>query len=98
MPVVLAVLVGAVLALLGLVLLLPLPEVGVPLLLGGLRLLGRRFAWARRANDRVDAAWRRARAWFHALRPPVRALVTLLLVVVAVAAAWWAAESVRDHL
>lgn len=82
----LAVAVGGVLALAGLVLLVPLPELGVPLVLAGLRLLGRRYGWARAANARVDAAVARARARWRRLPRAVRMLLLgALVVVVAVA-------------
>lgn len=75
---------GGVLALAGLVLLLPLPEVGVPLLLVGLRLLGRRYAWARRANAWVDHRARQVRDGFHRLPRLLRVLVLAGLVAAAV--------------
>ena len=89
---------GGLLALLGAVLLLPVPELGVPLLLGGLRLLGRRYAWARRADRRVQAAWSSVRAWFHRQSAATRLAVGLLLVAAAVLLAVLAVDAVRGHL
>jgi TRAP-type C4-dicarboxylate transport system permease small subunit len=81
MRVVLALSVGFVLTGAGVVLLIPLPEVGLPMILGGLRLLGRRYAWARAANERVDEVVRAARRGWRGLRLSVRrALVAALLI------------------
>ena len=89
MPSLVAVAVGAVLALLGMLLLVPLPEVGLPMLLGGLRLLGRRYSWARSMNRRVDRVAEGLASRFRRLPRPARwsvvgafALVGLLLVAV----------------
>lgn len=67
---------GPLLAILGALLLLPLPELGLPMLLGGLRLLGRRFAWARAANAHVDHVASNVRR--HHRRLPVAAEVLVL--------------------
>jgi Putative transmembrane protein (PGPGW) len=83
-PLVIAVASGAVLALLGVVLLLPLPEVGLPLLLGGLRLLGRRYAWARSLNRRVDRAAAAVLARFRRLPTWARVVVAVVLAAVGV--------------
>lgn len=79
MKLLVAVVAGGILSIAGMALLLPLPEIGLPLLLVGLRLLGRRFSWARRANARVDRLARRAADRYHRLPPALRllALVTL---------------------
>jgi hypothetical protein len=50
----------------GLVTLL-LPEVGIPLLLIGTRLLGDRYRWARTLNQKVDLGWKKTKAWFKKL-------------------------------
>lgn len=47
----------------GVPLLLVLPEVGVPLVLVGTRLLGDRYKWANALNVKVDAGWVRVKAW-----------------------------------
>ncbi|QLY28318.1 hypothetical protein [Nocardia huaxiensis] len=54
---------GSVAALAGLVLLAVAPELGVPLLLIGLRLLAMQFAWAARAHAAVSAWFDTAMAW-----------------------------------
>ena len=91
------VLAGSLAALLGVALLLPLPEAGVPLLLLGLRLLGRRYAWARRANARVDASWSAVRRWFHGQRPGVKALVVVVLVALAAGLALLAVHELSSY-
>jgi hypothetical protein len=40
-----------------------LPEVGIPLLLVGTRLLGDRYKWAKTLNQRVDLGWSKTKAW-----------------------------------
>jgi len=47
----------------GIVLTLPLPEFGIPLILVATRMLGDRFAWARVVNAKVDAGWNKVKAW-----------------------------------
>jgi len=55
---------GGFLALiLGVVITIPLPEFGVPLVLLGTRLLGDKYKWARIVNQRVDVGWARTKAW-----------------------------------
>lgn len=91
-----AVALGGVLLLLGAVLLLPLPEAGLPLVLGGLRLLGRRYAWARRLNVRVDAAAARVHRWWRGLAWPVRLLLGAALLAVAIAAGVYSVQHLLD--
>jgi hypothetical protein len=73
--------IGAGFALLatGAVLLIPLPEAGLPALAVGLRLLGRHYEWARAANDRLDQAVRAGRRHWTRLPRPVRVCVLTLL-------------------
>ena len=52
----------------GLPLAVLLPEIGVPLLLIGTRLLGDRFKWARAMNVRVDQTWAKLKAWLKRFR------------------------------
>ncbi len=59
---------GFALLILGVPLTLLLPEVGVPLLLLGTRLLGDRFKWARALNARVDSTWAKVKAWLTRFR------------------------------
>jgi hypothetical protein len=47
----------------GTVLTLPLPEFGILLILVATRMLGDRFAWARVVNAKVDAGWKKVKAW-----------------------------------
>jgi hypothetical protein len=52
-----ALFIGAITALL-------LPEVGIPLVLLGTRLLGDRYHWAKTLNAKVDVGWAKTKAWF----------------------------------
>jgi hypothetical protein len=55
---------GGFLALiLGVVITIPLPEFGVPLVLLGTPMLGDKYKWARIVNQRVDVGWARTKAW-----------------------------------
>jgi hypothetical protein len=55
---------GGFLALIvGVVITIPLPEFGVPLVLLGTRLLGDKYKWARIVNQRVDVGWTRTKTW-----------------------------------
>ena len=55
---------GGFLALIvGVVITIPLPEFGVPLVLLGTRLLGDKYEWARIVNQRVDVGWARTKTW-----------------------------------
>jgi hypothetical protein len=53
---------GFVALIVGAIFTLPLPELGVPLLLLGTRLLGDRYKWARTLNAKIDAGWAKAKA------------------------------------
>jgi hypothetical protein len=86
-PLVLAVAAGAVLVVLGVLLLVPLPEAGLPLLLGGLRLLGRRYRWARSLNRRVDRTAAAALARYRRLPRAGRWCLAAALAAVGVLAA-----------
>ena len=59
---ILTVLGGGLVGLLGAVLLLPLPELGLPLLLAGLRVLALEYEWAARAYVAVARLWERLKA------------------------------------
>lgn len=76
---------GFALLIVGAVLALPLPEVGVPLVLIGLRLLGRRYAWARRANAWLDERYARLKERWRGWPAPVRYGSLILLAVILVA-------------
>ena len=89
MPLAVAVAVGAVLSLLGVVLLLPLPEAGLPLLLGGLRLLGRRYEWARSLNRRVDRVAEAVMATYRRQPTPVRLVAMVGVIALAALAAYF---------
>jgi len=81
---------GVIVALAGVVATIPLPELGLPLLLAGLDLLALEFDWAARATARVYRAYRGLRAWVHSRSRPVQGLLALLALAVAVAAGWLA--------
>ena len=49
----------------GVLVTLPLPEFGIPLILLATRILGDRFAWARVVNAKVDAGWAKIKAWLR---------------------------------
>ena len=72
-------------AVLGIALVLVLPELGLPLLVVGLRLLALRYAWAARAYLPVARLWGRVKAL------PIAAKLAMGLVAVAAVAAvvWW---------
>ena len=75
---------GALLGLVSVPLAIVLPEIGVPLLLVGLRLLAYEFAWAVRAYASVAWTWMRVKTWFAAKPGWVQALVLLALAAVAI--------------
>ena len=62
MPLPVALVLGFTLLPIGIIIFPVTPEFGIPLLLISTRLLGRRFAWARRFNAWVDARWKSLRA------------------------------------
>ncbi|WP_167544535.1 PGPGW domain-containing protein [Micromonospora chersina] len=72
---------GFVLLVTGALLLIPLPEAGLPALLIGLRLLGRHYAWARTANDKLDQAVRTARRHWNRLPRALRFAIFALLLI-----------------
>lgn len=84
---VLAGIAGTLLGLAGVVLVLPLPEAGIPALLGGLRLLALEFDWAARAQGWVDARWAQFRAWFRRQDLVVRVALPVALAALLVGAA-----------
>jgi len=88
MRVVLTLSAGFVLIGAGVLLLVPLPEVGLPMILGGLRLLGRRYAWARTANAWVDEVVRAARRGWRGLPHSVR-LTLVAAILIGLAAGTW---------
>lgn len=49
---------GFLLLIPGVLTVLVLPEVGVPLILFGTRLLGEKFKWAAVVNNQVDMGWK----------------------------------------
>jgi hypothetical protein len=68
----------------GALLLIPLPEAGLPAVLVGLRLLGRHYSWARTANERIDhAAQAGRRRW--SLLPRILRLAVLALLLIGTA-------------
>jgi hypothetical protein len=71
--------------LLGVVLVLPLPEVGLPLLVVGLRLLALRYDWAARAYLPVARLWARLKA----LPAPAKLALGVAAVAVVAGVVWW---------
>ncbi len=74
---------GTVLFVVGAALVLPLPEVGLPLLLAGIGLLALEFDWAVRVHARVLRLAARLRAlprWAHFLAATVAAGLVVALV------------------
>src|SRR4051812_34003729 len=78
---------GFLAAAVGVLLIVPLPEAGVPLLLVGLRLLALRFGWAATAYAHVKWRWNRLRAWWKAKPRWVRDVVVVAAVVLVLAIA-----------
>lgn len=81
-------LLGALLLVASVPLVIVLPEVGVPALLVGLRLLAVEADWAARAYAWIDWRFHQVRAWFHRQPGPTRAAVIAGLLLVAVALVW----------
>lgn len=65
-----------------------LPEVGIPAMLVGLRLLAVEVDWAASAFAWIDWRYVQVRQWFHRQALPVRAAVILVLLAIAVALVW----------
>lgn len=82
---------GGVLAgLAGAVLTIPLPEIGVPLLLIGLRLLAFQFEWAARWYAHVAWRWQRLRAWWRTKPRWLREVVIWgSIAVIVLLVLWW---------
>ena len=80
--------VGAALLVASVPLVILLPEVGIPALLVGLRLLAVEADWAAKAFAWIDWRFAQARDWFHRQAAPTRAAVIVGLLVVAVALVW----------
>jgi len=82
---ILTVLGGGLVGLLGAVLLLPLPELGLPLFLVGLRLLALEYEWAARAYVPVARFWDRIKGLSTRWKIAIAAIA--LLAVGAIV--WW---------
>ena len=82
---ILTVLGGGLVGLLGAVLLLPLPELGLPLLLVGLRVLALEYEWAERAYVPVARLWERLKA----LSAPWKIAIAACAVLAVGAIVWW---------
>jgi hypothetical protein len=76
---------GYAAAALGVVLVVPLPEVGLPLLVVGLRLLALRYSWAARAYLPVARLWERIKA----LPASVKVGLGLLVFALVAGVVWW---------
>jgi len=72
-------------SLLGVVLVLPLPELGLPLLVIGLRLLALRYDWAARAYLPVARLWARLKV----LPAPVKLALGVFTVAILAGVVWW---------
>ena len=70
---------------LGVVLVLPLPEIGLPLLVVGLRLLALRYDWAARAYLPVARLWARLKA----LPAPAKLALGVAAVAIVAGIVWW---------
>ena len=84
----LVVLVGAVLLVASAPLVVVLPELGVPALLVGLRLLAVEADWAASAYAWIDWRFSQALDWYHRQPRPTRAAVIAALIVVAAVVLW----------
>jgi len=76
---------GVVAALAGVAIVVPVPELGLPLLLVGLRLLALEYEWAARAYLPVARFWDRAKA----LPARWKIAVGMLCAVAVAAIVWW---------
>lgn len=84
--------VAIVISIVGVVLLIE-PEIGLPVLLGGLRLLAYEFDWAARSYARVERRWQRVRARYkRLLSSKLRVVGVAVVLAIAVAAAVTAVE------
>lgn len=72
-------------ALLGIALVIPLPELGLPLLVVGLRLLALQYTWAAHAYLLVARIWERVKA----LSSFVKVAVGLAAAAAVAAFVWW---------
>ena len=83
----LAVLGGGLVGLIGVVLVVPLPELGLPLLLVGLRLLALEYEWAARAYVPVARLWDRLKALSTRWKLTIAAVCVLAVAGIV----WWLA-------
>ena len=81
----LAVVGGGLAGLTGAVVVLPVPELGLPLLLVGLRLLALEYAWAARAYIPVARLWDRVKALSLVWKIAIAAVVVLAIA----GLLWW---------
>jgi len=80
---------GGLGAAVGLLLLLPFPEFGLPLLVAGLGALALEFDWAARALTGTLRQADRAKRWFRSLRPAIRwSLVGIVVAALGSLVAW----------
>ena len=79
---------GTLLVLASVPLVVVLPELGIPALLVGLRLLAVEADWAARAYAWVDWRFTQARDWLDRQSRAVRALVVVGLLAAAIALVW----------
>ncbi|MDG4857134.1 hypothetical protein P8605_03005 [Streptomyces sp. T-3] len=79
---------GALMGLAGLVLMVFLPELAIPLLVGGLSLLALEFEWASRAVVRVEWWTLLFRRWLSRQSPVARVVVIVAMIALAVLILW----------
>ncbi len=81
-------LLGLLLLSVALLILIPLPELGVPTTLLALRLLAVEFEWAARGYAWVAWRWEQLRRWLRSRSPATRATLGLLLLAVVALIVW----------
>jgi hypothetical protein len=81
----LAILGGSLVGLIGVALVVPLPELGLPLLLVGLRLLALEYEWAARAYVPVARLWDRLKALSARWKIAIGAACILVIAAIV----WW---------
>ena len=81
-------LLGLLLLIVALLILIPLPELGVPTMLLALRLLAVEFEGAARGYAWVAWRWEQLRRWLRSRSPATRAALTLLLLAFVALIVW----------
>ncbi len=81
-------LLGLLLLIVALLLLIPLPEFGVPTMLLALRLLSIEFEWAARGYAWIAWRWEQLHRWLRRRSPATRATISLLLLALLALIVW----------